>query len=164
MRHALLFVALISATTAIAREPADTHTWPERRHAELAGHYSGTIRDFRKTGGACEYLHAELDLRYDGSGKEARRDYSLVLTCPADPTLTPRQLRSGWWVDKMGDSCLILRPAAGHPVNQIPEKLYGFRIDEDGRTLRQDGHSCEAVDERDDPAILVRVSVGKGAD
>jgi hypothetical protein len=163
VRHALLLATLIIAPAAIAREPADTHTWPERRHAELAGHYSGTIRESRQTGKACEYLHAELDLRYAGKGKDARRDYSLVLTCPADPAWTPRQLRSGWWVDKIGDSCLILSPGAGHPTDRNPDKLYGFRIDKDGRTFRQDGEGCEAVNERDGPAILTRQPAGEDA-
>jgi hypothetical protein len=164
MRYALLFATLITAATSLAREPADTHTWPERRHAELAGHYSGTIRESLLTGQTCEYLHAELTLRHAGSGKDARRDYSLVLTCPADPGWTERRLHSRWWVDKIGDSCLILSPGAGHPSNRNPEKLYGFHVDDDGRTLRQDGEGCEAINERDDPAILKRVLVGKGAD
>lgn len=157
MRHALLLAALITATTAVAGEPADTHTWPDRRHAELAGQYRGTIREFRLTGQACEYLHAELTLRYAGSGTDAERDYSLLLSCPADPAWAERRLRSRWWVDKIGDSCLILKPAAGHPIDQNPEKLYGFRIDDDGRALRQDGNSCEAADERYERAVLVRV-------
>lgn len=159
-RIATIFMvaALATAWLAHAQEVVSSRQWPDQRQHLLAGHYIGQVRDSDRENQPCEYLDADLDLRFSRRNDEIERTYSLVLRCPEDPTMS-RKLESTWWDDVIAGDCLILQPELGpdpeYPWNE--GKLFGFRIEDDASALYQDGGSCEAADERDANVGLRRV-------
>jgi len=149
---AAVFMVASLATTWLARaQAADTsQLWPDHRQYVLAGHYIGQVRDSSRTRQSCEYLDADLDLRFARAGKEAERTYTLVVSCPEDPSMD-RTYESTWWNEVIGGDCLVLQPELGpnpeYPWNE--GHLFGFRIDDDANTLYLDGAGCVSADERD---------------
>jgi hypothetical protein len=150
--------ALATAGLAHAQDVAGSQQWPDQRQHLLAGHYIGQVRDSDRENQPCEYLDADLDLRFSRRHEEIERTYSLVLKCPGEPTMN-RKLKSTWWDDVIAGDCLILQPELGpnpeHPWNE--GKLFGFRIEDDANALYLDGGGCEAADERDAGVGLRRV-------
>ena len=150
------FVALallgMLGTSGVARSkkapPPYVPAWPESRQHLLAGHYIGQVRDPSRVYQPCEYLNADLDLRFARVDKKVERTYTIVVTCPTDASIHVT-LRSTWWITVLGDACLLLQ---SEPTPDEPwgDSVYGFRIDDDANTLYLDGGGCVSADERDD--------------
>ncbi len=111
--------------------------WPKERQHELAGHYAGTLHDYE-----CKDMIARLTL-------DKAHHYSLKVQC-MDPHSVARTFHSGWWIDEIGGSCLILNQ------QDRDEKMFGFRISDDAMRLLPDGSSCDAANERNAPHSLKR--------
>ena len=155
IRRFKIVAVLVVATAAPAwfahAQGVDTsRQWPDQRQHLLAGHYIGQVRDSSRTYQSCEYLDADLDLRYSGEGAEAQRTYTIAVTCPEDPSMN-RKYESTWWNEVIGGDCLVLQPELGpnpeYPWNE--GHLFGFRIEDDASALYQDGSGCVSADERD---------------
>ena len=103
-------------------------------------------------------MDADLDLRFARVGEEVERTYTLVVSCPGDPSVD-RKYESTWWNEVIGGDCLVLQPELGpnpeYPWNE--GHLFGFRIENDASVLYQDGSGCVSADERDAYVELRRV-------
>jgi hypothetical protein len=148
---AILVVSMLLPAWFARAQGVDTsEKWPDQRQHLLAGHYIGQIRDSSRAHRSCEYLDADLDLRYSGEGADAERTYTLVTSCPGDRSVR-KEYRSTWWNEVIGGDCLVLQPEMGpspeHPWND--GHLFGFRIEDDGNTLYLAGAGCVSADERD---------------
>jgi len=142
----LLGLAACSIKIAFAQ---DTHVseWPKARQPQLAGDYSGQVRDWMTRDPACEYKRARLQIK---------ADKRYVLTTRCDRGKGRKETVAGpWWIDEIAGSCLILNREP--PLRHEDERWYGFRISDDATSLSQDGGSCTAADERDNGMILRRI-------
>lgn len=150
-RIAALVMFGMLGTSGIARSekapPPYVPVWPESRQHLLAGHYIGQVRDPSRIHQPCEYLDADLDLRFARVGDEVKRTYTIVVTCPADASIH-FTLRSTWWITVLGDACLLLQ-SEPTPGDAWADSAYGFRIEDDANTLSLDGGGCVSADERD---------------
>jgi hypothetical protein len=146
----VLVAALATAGLAHDQDVAGSQQWPDQRQHLLAGHYVGQVRDSSRAYQSCEYLDADLDLRYSGAGANAELTYALVTSCPEDRSMR-LEYRSTWWNEVIGGDCLVLQPELGpnpeYPWNE--GHLFGFRIEDDASALYQDGSGCVSADERD---------------
>ncbi len=155
---ALVLVGMLGTSGIVRSEkapPPYIEKWPESLQHLLAGHYVGQVHDPSRTYQSCEYLDADLDLRFARVGKDVKRSYTIVVTCPADTTIHIT-LRSHWWITVLGDACLILQ-SEPTPDDSWGNPEYGFRIDDGANALYPDGGGCTSADERDDDIELKRV-------
>lgn len=139
-----LWVMTLWAATELAQGQTATENsgygpivWPKERQHELAGHYTGTLRDHE-----CGNMTAQLAL------DEAHR-YVLTVHCTEQESPT-RTLRGDWWIDEIAGSCLIL------DKSRDEVKMFGFRISDDANLLSLDGGDCTAANERNWPHTLKR--------
>lgn len=154
-RIVALSLLVTLGTSGIARSekapPPYVPVWPESRQHLLAGHYIGQVRDPSRIHQSCEFLDADLDLRFARVGKDVKRTYTIVVTCPSDTSIHIT-LRSVWWITVLGDACLLLQ-AEPTPDDPWGDSVYGFRIDDDANALYPDGGGCVSADERDNVAL-----------
>jgi hypothetical protein len=158
-----LLGTLVAAWSVHAQGVDTSNKWPDDREHLLAGHYIGQVRDPSRAHQPCEYLAADLDLRYSHVGGKTERTYTLAVSCLEDPSMN-REYESTWWNEVIGGDCLVLQPELGpnpeHPRNE--GHLFGFRIDDDANALYMDGRGCVSADERDN-VELRRVPSGRPA-
>lgn len=148
------FLLLISTSTALAEQNANQNdpptAWPLSRQHLLVGHYVGKLHPDNTQ---CQAVRAELWLEAKKGNKESRR-YTLKTSC-VDPQTQRRAAitteRGPWWLDRMGDECLMLSRDDVSDLSLNPN-MYGFRINKETATrgqeasfsLAQDGNNCHS--------------------
>ncbi|KLD70982.1 hypothetical protein Y887_08790 [Xanthomonas pisi DSM 18956] len=150
----ILFVSGASPAQAEKRASQDDALtdWPLSRQHLLAGHYVGKLHPDNRQ---CQSVRAELWLEAAKANKDSRR-YTLKTTCitgQAQGRAATLTERGPWWLDMMGDECLILSREDVSDLSLNPN-LYGFRINPAGTSkghragyeLAQDGQNCHSGD------------------
>ncbi|CAD1794188.1 hypothetical protein XarjCFBP8253_00050 [Xanthomonas arboricola pv. juglandis] len=152
---AITSLFLLSSTGSVIAEQkahqVDPPTaWPASRQHLLAGHYVGKLHPSNTQ---CQAVRAELWLEAIKGNKQSRH-YILKTTCIAPKTqrgTASTTERGPWWLDQMGDECLILSRDDVSDLSLDPN-MYGLRINQEtgpnGQqailSLAQDGHNCHS--------------------
>ncbi|MCS3807340.1 hypothetical protein [Xanthomonas sp. 4461] len=155
-RSVVLALLVSGASSAQAEKSAnqdDSPTdWPLGQQHLLSGHYVGKLHP---DNGRCQSVRAELWLEAAKGKKDSHR-YTLKTTCITRQTrgrAATLTERGPWWLDMMGDECLILSRKDVSDLSLNPN-MYGFRINATHASgsrpatyeLAQDGSNCHSGD------------------